>query len=548
MKMMLRLAAIAKPLSGVMALAILLGVCGHVISVFIPLLGCFAILRAAGLAVPFGLSFHTLLAIALIGGVLCGGFRYGEQTCNHFIAFKLLALIRERVFASLRRLCPAKLDGRERGNLIAVLTGDIELLEVFYAHTISPIAIAILVSLGMALFVGSYHPLYGVIVAVGYLTVGAALPVLGSKLTGKANRQLREETGKFSGFYLDSLRGITELLRFGRGDERKAAIGARTEGMDALRRRLNHREGLIAALSGMMVTLFTLAELAAAFYLRRRGVVGLGGVMIPVVAVFSSFGPVLALASLSCNLPATLAAGRRVLGILDEQPETEDVVDGEEPAFTGAESRELNFSYGGEEVLRGLTLAVPNGKITGVVGKSGSGKSTFLKLLMRFWDAPEGSLLISGTPVGKITTARLRELESLVTQETDLFHDSVENNIKLGKPDATADEVIVAAKKVSVHDFILSLPQGYATPVGELGSTLSSGERQRLGLARALLRDAPLLLLDEPTSNLDSLNEGVILKALREEAKGRAVVLVSHRASTMGIVDTVYAVENGQAR
>ncbi|MDR1588687.1 MAG: ABC transporter ATP-binding protein/permease [Oscillospiraceae bacterium] len=539
---MSRLIVFVMPLAGVMVLAVLLGVLGNLSSIFITVFGGLAILDAAGIVAPAGVGFSALIAAAVVCGVLRGAFRYGEQTCNHFIAFRLLALIRERVFEALRRLCPAKLEGRERGNLITILTGDIELLEVFYAHTISPVAIAVIVSLVMTVFVGLYHPLYALIAALGYITVGAVLPAIGSRAVREPAARLRGETGRFSSFYLDSLRGLYELARFGRGAERKSQIGDRTDELDGLRRRLNGREGAVAALSGLCVTLDALATLAAAFALHRSGAVGLPGVVIPTVAVFSSFGPVLALASLGTGLQATLSAGRRVLGLLDETPETYDVTDGKTPGFTGARSEKLTFSYGGEDVLRGLTVDIPKGKITGVTGKSGSGKSTFLKLLMRFWDAPKDSLFISDVPVSEITTAHLRRLEGFVTQDTELFHDTIEANIRLGKPDATRDEVVAAAKKASAHDFIVKLPNGYDTQIGELGSTLSGGERQRVGLARAFLHGAPLLLLDEPTSNLDSLNEGIILRALREESGERAVVLVSHRASTMAAADRTYSV------
>ncbi|MDR1329588.1 MAG: ABC transporter ATP-binding protein/permease [Oscillospiraceae bacterium] len=550
---MAKLIALVKPLAGVMVLAILLGVLGNLCSIFIPVLGGLAILERAGAGAPLGLAFGSLIAAAVVCGALRGAFRYGEQTCNHFIAFKLLALIRERVFEALRRLCPAKLVGRERGNLVTIITGDIELLEVFYAHTVSPVAIALVVSVIMTAFVGLYHPLYALIAAAGYLTVGAALPAIASRAVKADNARLREDAGRFSSFYLDSLRGIAELLRSGAGERRRAQIGGKTDDTDAIRRRLNSREGALGALSGLAVTCFALITLTAAFFLRRAGYVDTAGAVIPVVAVYSSFGPVLALASLGAGIQSTLAAGGRVLGLLSETPQTKDVTDGVTPEFTGAHSDGLTFSYKNtgyarspvpdDLVLRDLSVDIPRGKITGITGRSGSGKSTFLRLLMRFWDAPEGSLFISDAPVSAITTEHLRCIESFVTQDTELFHDTIEANIKLGRPDATRAEVEAAAKKASVHAFISSLPNGYDTQIGELGDTLSGGERQRVGLARAFLRDSPLLLLDEPTSNLDSLNEGIILKALRDSAGERTIVLVSHRASTMGIADRTYSVE-----
>jgi ATP-binding cassette subfamily C protein len=390
--------------------------------------------------------------------------------------------------------------------------------------------------------------LLGLIAAVGYMVVGAVIPVAASKRGRSDGETLREKSGALSGYYLDSLRGLPELIQYGRGRERETEIARRTEAMEVIQGRLRGYEGLTGALSGLMVSIFALITLAAGFALNQRGLVGFEGVLIPTVTVFSSFGSVLALANLSGSLYHTLAAGQRVLALLEETPEVPDVQNGKTPDFSGAESRNLNFSYSGEAVLRDLSIKIPEGKIVGVVGRSGSGKSTFLKLLMRFWNAPEGSLFISGAPVNEISTAHLRTLEGLVTQDTDLFHDSIEANIRIGKPDATRAEVEAAAKRASAHDFIEALPDGYETEVGELGGTLSGGERQRIGLSRAFLHNAPLLLLDEPTSNLDSLNEGVILKALREESGSRTVVLVSHRKSAMGVADQTYSVENGQVR
>jgi ABC-type transport system involved in cytochrome bd biosynthesis fused ATPase/permease subunit len=546
MKIMRKLAALVKPLAGFMILAIWLGVLGNVCAILIPVSGSLALLKIAGFEAP--LTVSAIFALGMICALLRGAFRYGEQTCNHYIAFKLLAIIRDQMFSAMRRLCPAKLEGKERGNLIAILTGDIELLEVFYAHTISPVVIAVLVSLAAALFVGMYHPLFGAIAALGYVVVGAVIPAVMSRLGKPGGEALRETSGKLSSYYLDSLRGLSDLTQYGLGQERQLEIARRTETMEVIQGRLRAYEGLSGALSGLMVTVCSLGTLAAGFVLYQRGAVSFDGLLIPAVTVFSSFGSVLALANLSGSLLHTLAAGRRVLAILEETPEAPDIQEGKTPDFFGAESRNLNFSYGGEAVLRDLSIHIPKGKITGVMGRSGSGKSTFLKLLMRFWNAPEDSLFISGAPVNAIPTAHLRSLEGFVAQDADLFHDSIEANIRLGKPNASREEVIVAAKRASAHEFIQSLPKGYETEVGELGDSLSGGERQRIGLTRAFLHNAPFLLLDEPTSNLDSLNEGVILKALREEAGERTVILVSHRKSAMGVADRIYDLENGRIR
>ncbi|MDR1603346.1 MAG: ABC transporter ATP-binding protein/permease [Gracilibacteraceae bacterium] len=532
-----------------MALAVVLGALGGLAAIAIPVLGAQALVLGlagdtAAWPAPFDFSSAALLGLAVLCGLARGIFRYGEQTCNHYIAFKLLALIREKLFAALRRLCPAKLEGRERGDLIAVLTSDIELLEVFYAHTVSPVAIALVTAAAVALFVGLYHPLFALVALLGHGAVGAVLPLLASRRMSAGQVRLREEGGRFAAFYLDSLRGLPELLQFGRGAERRREIGRRTDEADALRGQLNFQEGIVGGVAGFLVTAFSLLALTAGCLLYQAGLTGSGGVVVPVVAIFSSFGPALALSALSASLPGVLASGRRVLALLREEPETPDIVGGENPDFSGAESRNLSFSYGGEEVLRDLSLKLEKGRITGITGRSGAGKSTFLKLLMRFWRPPAETLFISGREIERINTARLRALEGFMTQETDLFHASIRENILIGRPEATAAEVVAAAKKAALHDFVLTLPDGYETQVGELGSTLSGGERQRISLARAFLHDAPLLLLDEPTSNLDSLNEGVILKALREEGAGRTVALISHRRSTLRVADAVYSVKN----
>lgn len=541
---MRRLVGLVRPLAGFMALAICMGLIGHLCAAFLTVFGSWAVLGALGFGTPLPLGglFACLAVFALVRGVL----RYAEQACNHYIAFKLLALIRDKVFRALRRLCPAKLEGRDRGDLISLITSDIELLEVFYAHTISPAAIALLFSLILCLFIGSWHPLLGLLAALAYLCVGVAVPVATSRLSGEDGLRFRTRSGALSGFVLDSLRGLNETLQYHGGPRRLADMEARTDALAADEERLKRTAGRNMAVTNTVILLFDLAMFFTAALLYVRGAVAFDGVLLPTVAMMSSFGPCVALANLGSTLQNTFAAGNRVLDILDEEPVVDSVAGRPDLTFTGAAAEDVTFAYGEETILDGLTLAVPQGQIVGIVGRSGSGKSTLLKLFMRFWDVQKGRVAVSGVPVAGINTANLREMESFVEQDTHLFHDSIRNNLRIAKLDATDAEIEAACRKASVHDFILSLPQGYDTPVGELGDTLSGGERQRLGLARAFLHDAPCLLLDEPTSNLDSLNEAVILRALREERAGRTVVLVSHRVSTMRIADTVYSVENGR--
>ena len=537
---MARLIGLVKPLTGYMILAITMGLIGHLCASFITILGGYAVLDV--LRFDTGHSLRMIFACLLIFALLRAILRYAEQACNHYIAFKLLALIRDKVFQALRRLCPAKLEGRDRGDLISVITSDIELLEVFYAHTISPAAIAFLFTIVMCLFIGSFHPALGLLALLAYAVVGVAIPLVTSRLSGEDGMRFRTKSGELSSFVLDGLRGLLETLQYGQGEARLAEMNRRTDALAKDEERMKRTSGRNMAVTNTVILLFDLCMLFASAALYQRGAVGFDGVLIPTLALFSSFGPAVALANLGSTLQNTFAAGNRVLDILEETPAVEEVTGRPEVVFDGAEAAHVTFSYGAETILEDVSLRMEPG-IIGITGKSGSGKSTLLKLFMRFWNVQEGNICITETPVSEINTSNLRRMEGFVTQETHLFHDSIKNNLRIAKLDATDAEIETACKKASVHDFIMSLPQGYDTPVGELGDTLSGGERQRLGLAQAFLHDAPFLLLDEPTSNLDSLNEAVILKSLREEQAGRTVALVSHRQSTMRIADKVYSVE-----
>ena len=538
-KVMARLIGLVRPLTGYMVLAIAMGLAGHLCAAFITVFGGFAVLNVLGL--ESGLSLTAIFACLIVFALVRGLLRYGEQSCNHFIAFRLLALIRDRVFGALRRLCPAKLEGRDRGDLIAVITSDIELLEVFYAHTISPICIAVLFCGVMTAFIGAFHRALGLLALAAYVTVGAVIPLVTSRLSGDDGIRFRTGAGELSSFVLDSLRGLSETLQYGQGERRMAQMKERTDALAVDEARLKHTAGRNNAATNCVILLFDLAML-----LLSAGLCGFEGCLVTTLALMSSFGPVVALAALGATLQNTFAAGNRVLDILEESPVVEEVTGRPETEFSGACAERITFSYGEETILEDFSLEVPQNRVIGIVGRSGSGKSTLLKLFMRFWSVDRGGVKISGRNVDAINTADLRAMEGYVTQSTHLFHDSVRNNLRIARLDATEEEIVAACKKASVHDFIMTLPKGYDTEVGELGDTLSGGERQRLGLARAFLHDAPFLLLDEPTSNLDSLNEAVILKSLHEQREGKTVVLVSHRRSTMGIADRVYSVEHGR--
>lgn len=614
------LIGLVKPLFPIMLAAIVLGTAGYLCAIFLTILAGQVVLRgmSEGLAgtaisiestwlstVPVKGILTVMLTIAILRGIL----HYVEQYCNHFIAFKLLAIIRHKVFARLRKLCPAKLEGRDKGNLISIITTDIELLEVFYAHTISPIAIAILTSFIMVLFIGRYHVLAGTLALAAYLIVGVLIPLVNGRRGSAKGMEFRTGFGELNSFVLDSLRGLDETIQYGQGDKRKADMSERSRSLAEVQKDLSKMEGAQRSFTNLAILAASFGMLALTVVLYQKGSVGFDGILTCTIAMMGSFGPVVALSSLSNNLNQTLASGERVLSLLEEKPLVEEIpltamteeadrmssgtkavaengtpesrrmkaeksdmqntsvsmtekkalaetekssetqkqnMKMQETDFLGAEAKNVTFSYEDEVILNDYSLKLAPGRITGIHGASGSGKSTLLKLLMRFWDVQEGSMVVDGEDVRRIPTKHLRDMESYVTQETHLFHDSIANNITIAKPGATREEIMEAAKKASIHDFIMTLPKGYDTEVGELGDTLSGGEKQRIGIARAFLHDAQMILLDEPTSNLDSLNEGIILKSLKESAQQKTVVLVSHRASTMNVADVVYEMENGR--
>ena len=543
-KVMLSLIKLVKPLTLYMILAILMGLIGHLCASFITILSGYAILDV--LDFNIGINLSTIFIIILLCALFRGVFRYIEQSCNHYIAFKLLALLRDKVFVALRKLCPAKLEGRDKGNLIAVITSDIELLEVFYAHTISPIVIALLFSIIMIGFIGSYHWLLGLIAFMAYLFIGLIIPMIISKLNGNDGLKFRTKSGNLSSFVLDSLRGLSEILQYNNSQKRLLDMDEYTDELIVEEEKMKINFGRNTAITNSIILIFDFLMLFISSLLYQKNIIGFDGVLISTLTLFSSFGPVIALANLGSTLQNTFAAGNRVLDILEEKPVVSEITGNKEIEFLNAKAKNVTFSYDDEIILSNLSLKIPKNSITGIVGCSGSGKSTLLKLFMRFWDVKEGSIKISDEDVSKINTSNLRNMESFVSQETHLFHDSIKNNLLIAKLDASDEEIVEACKKAAIHDFILTLPKGYDTLVGELGDTLSSGQKQRIGLARAFLHDAPFMLLDEPTSNLDSLNEGIILKAINEEKEDRTIVLVSHRQSTIRIVDNVYCVEHGR--
>lgn len=541
LKVMYKLIGLVLPLLHVMVAAITMGVIGFLTAIFIIVLGGVGLLNILGFATA--LSLKQVIIGIVICAVLRGILRYAEQGSNHYIAFKLLALIRHKVFVKLRKLAPAKLEGKDKGNLISIITTDTELLEVFYAHTISPIIIAFITSVIMTIFIGRYNIFLGVIALVAYFIVGVIIPVWSSNQGDETGQQYRDEMGDLNSYFLSSVRGINDIIQYGVGKERLDEINRRTDELETKQKLLLKQEGSNRAVTDTAILLCSMAMLFAGCILYTKGEVNFIQVIIPLIALMSSFGPVVAISNLSNNLFHTIAAGNRVLDLLEEEPAVEEVKGNDVTEFADIKLKNVSFSYDEEVILEDFNMDIKQNKIIGIYGKSGCGKSTLLKLLMRFWEVDNGSITIGGKNINEINTSDLRKMQSFVTQDTYLFNDTIANNIGIAKENATMEEIIAAAKKASIHDFIMSLPNGYDSKVGELGGNLSGGEKQRIGIARAFLHDAPMILLDEPTSNLDSLNEGIILKSLMESKENKTIIIVSHRKSTMNIADVVLDVE-----
>lgn len=510
-------------LSAVMLLAVLNGSLGFLCAMGVPFFGAVGIAKALGESIP--LSYGAIAGLCVGCGVLRGGLRYLEQYGNHYIAFRLLAVLRDKIFTKLRALCPAKLESRQKGSLLTMITADIETLEVFYAHTVSPVCIAVLVSAAVMVVTGLAASWYlSLIAAAAYLCIGVLLPRFFSRRMAETGMRYRRELGDFGAYFLDSIKGIRELVLYNAGEARAAEVDRRSNAMLGRTKTLKWETALSAAATEAAVSLSVLA----------------------VTAVFGSFGPVIAVSALPANLNQTFASGERILRLLEEQPEVEAVDNGTELSYEGLEVHDLSFAYGGEAVLKGVSMAARKNEIVGIVGESGCGKSTLLKLLLRFWERSGGQIRYNGTDIDEINTESLYQNVTMVSQSTYLFDTTIAENLRIAKPDATDDELMAALRMASAEELVQALPEGLNTPAGLLGGRLSMGERQRIGLARAFLSGCPLILLDEPTSNVDSINEGVILRALLKHRQDRTIILVSHRASTMAVADRVYKMENGQ--
>ena len=538
-QVMLGLIGLIKPMLGIMILAIIMGCIGNLMAISITILGCMGLMEVAG--IYKGIALSTILILTVVLGIMRGPLRYAEQACNHYIAFKLLARIRHKVFASLRRLAPAKLEGEKKGNLISIITSDIELLEVFYAHTISPVMIAFIVSLIMSIFIGLKNIYLGMTAAFFYILVGVIIPVINSRLGQDTGLNYRKDFGELNTNVLDNLYGLEEILQYQQSADRLRVMNDKTDQLEKLNKKLKKSENIQRVITDIVILSAGLVMLATAYHFEKNGHITVADMVISVIAMMSSFGPAAALSALSNNLHHTLASGNRVLNLLEEEPVTEELLGGEAFCDSDINCEDITFAYPESQriILDKFSHSFEKNKIHGILGKSGCGKSTLLKLLMRFFAVDSGSISYGNLNVNSIKTSSLRDNIAYVTQETFLFQDTIENNIKVAKENATRQEVEEAAKKASIHDFIMSLPKGYDTMLAELGDSISGGERQRIGLARAFLHNGNIILLDEPTSNIDSLNESVILNSIKKESDGKTIILVSHRKSTMGIAHEV---------
>ena len=544
-KIMASLIALLGSLSYIMVLAVINGSVGFVCAMGVTVFGAVGVAKALGEAIA--LSYGWIIGLTIGCGVLRGLLRYFEQYSNHYIAFRLLAVLRDKIFGVLRVLCPAKLESKQKGSIIAMITSDIETLEVFYAHTISPICIAVLVPTAVFLFVGFVSSWYLALVAlVGFLTIGIVVPLISSGKLKESGVKYRAECASFSAYFLDSIKGIKDIVLNNAGEEREKEVNKRSDGLLAETKKMKHNITRAGSAIELTVSVFVLITLAVGILLVKKDMLPLGRMIIGMVTVFSSFGPVIAVGSLPGNLTQTFASGDRVLNLLAEKPAVEEVKNGKDFDYENLDVKDLSFSYDGQtEVLKDVKMHAEKGEIIGIVGESGCGKSTFLKLLLRFWERSGGEINYDNTDIDKINTDSLLKNVTMVSQSTYLFEETIEDNLRIAKPDATQEEIENACKMASVHDFIMTLPDGYKTQVGALGDNLSAGEKQRIGLARAFLRGSELILLDEPTSNVDSINEGIILKALKEQKNKKSIILVSHRESTMAIADRIYQVAGG---
>lgn len=523
-----------------MVLACCFGTLGHLAATFLPVFGVMALCAAAGRPV-WGLSVGWAVALMVVCALIRGAMRYCEQYMNHNLAFRLLALFRGQMFAALRRLAPAKLTGKGKGDLISMVTTDVELLEIFFAHTISPTVIALATTVVYAIALLFLSPWFAVLLVVAHLLIGVAVPVWFARALHGIGARIRKQSASLDDDVLDDMRGLEQIIRFGQGRARLARIDRQSRALWGQRVELSARNGVFGGFDHVIIVLVTVCAALLAVFASRGDMAMAARNVTAMVLVVSSFGPTLALSALPASLTQTFASARRLFALVDEEPAVEELGT-LEPEYNGMRMEQVTFAYGARTpVLRDVTLDVPVSGTLGLQGPSGRGKSTLLKLLMRYWDPQQGAVALSGDALPGVDAHTRRRLQTMMSQETYLFDGTIASNLRIANEQASDDELREALRKASILPLVESLPQGMETPVGELGGRLSEGERQRIGLARMFLRHADLYLFDEPTSRLDALNEAFILQSINELVSERdaAVVLVSHRASTMKIADEV---------
>ena len=540
---MLKLITLVGSFFFVMILAILNGALGNLCASGVMIFASLGVAKVIGenIILPWG----WIIALTIGCGILRGILRYFEQYSNHYIAFKLLAIIRDKIFTKLRILAPAKLESKKKGSIISLLTADIETLEVFYAHTISPIAIALISSITIIVFVSIISSIYlGLVALISYLIIGVLLPIISSKALKSTGVKYRNEFASFSAYFLDSIKGVKEIILNNSENRRKEEINKRSTKLFNNTTLIKRKSSISFGITEALVSLSIIASLIVGIILVNNNELTLGFMIIGVVAITSSFGPIIAISSLPSNLAQTFASGDRVLNLMEEAPQVIDVSNKNDFKYEKLDVNNLDFKYDNELILKDINLNINKGEIVGIVGESGCGKSTLLKLLLRFYESK--GIKYNDIDINEINTNSLYENVTMASQTTYLFDDTISYNLKIAKEDASDEEIIEACKKASIHDFIMSLPDGYNTKVGPTLNNLSAGEKQRIGLARCFLRGSELILLDEVTSNVDAINEGIILKSLKDLKNEKTIILVSHRKSTMAIADRIYEIDKGR--
>lgn len=542
--LILKLLRLVGPFISIIILAIINGTVGAILAMNIIVFAGVAILKWLGISIT--ISYSSLFIIIILSGILRGVVRYFEQYSNHYIAFKILAILRDKIFGALRRLCPAKLEGKNRGEMISLIQGDIETLEVFYAHTITPIGIAFFTTLSVFLFIGfTTNWIIAGVALLGHILVGILLPILFYYSNHRFGTKYRKELGEFQDFYLDSIYGDYEIISQRKEAERLKGIQEQSSSLNTLMKKIESKNTRFKNITNAIIVLLNIFIIVVGAILIKFNKLDNVYLVLAFMTFTCSFGSVIALANLPAYLTMTFASGNRVLNLLEEPDAIREGSAIKSFDFKSLKMHNVGFSYQDKVILKNVNLEVAKGDIVGILGPSGCGKSTLLKLLMHFYEVQTGSIFYNGHEVKGITFQSLYENVNLFSQDTYLFCDTIYQNLLIAKPEATKEEVITACINANIYEYIQGLPNGFDTKINDLQDNLSSGEKQRLGLARVFLRKPKLLLLDEATANIDAINEGMILKALQICAKDMAIIMISHKVSTLSICEKVYELKEG---